>query len=180
MNIPLVMNAAPIDSINNQIKSNEAEFISKNSILPNNTSNTSNTKKETNVNTLKSLIQNIHNNTDNNEEGDLYNSLSNYESATQKSFKPNYKIDNNLINSSNTQLAYTRETNNNNNNTTNNLNIENKEELLQKLNYIIYTLDKQKDIKSDQKIEELLLYSFLGMFIIYVLDSFTKIGKYKR
>ena len=98
--------------------------------------------------------------------------------ATQKSFKPNYKIDNNLINSSNTQLAYTRESKNNN--TTNNLNIENKEELLQKLNYIIYTLDKQKDIKSDQKIEELLLYSFLGMFIIYVLDSFTKIGKYKR
>ena len=96
----------------------------------------------------------------------------------QKSYKPNYKIDNNLINSSNTQLAYTRESNNNN--TTNNLNIENKEELLQKLNYIIYTLDKQKDIKSDQKIEELLLYSFLGMFIIYVLDSFTKIGKYKR
>ena len=39
---------------------------------------------------------------------------------------------------------------------------------------------KQKDIKSDQKIEELLLYSFLGIFIIYVLDSFTKIGKYKR
>ena len=176
MNIPLVMNAAPIDGNNNQIKSNEAEFISKNSILPNNT----NTKKDSNVNTLKSLIQNIHNNTDNNEEGDLYNSLSNYESATQKSFKPNYKIDNNLINSSNTQLAYTRESNNNNNNTTNNLNIENKEELLQKLNYIIYTLDKQKDIKSDQKIEELLLYSFLGMFIIYVLDSFTKIGKYKR
>ena len=40
MNIPLVMNAAPIDSNNNQIKSNETEFISKNSILPNNISNT--------------------------------------------------------------------------------------------------------------------------------------------
>ena len=33
-------------SNNNQIKSSEAEFISKNSILPNNTSNT---KKETNL-----------------------------------------------------------------------------------------------------------------------------------
>ena len=173
MNIPLVMNAAPIDSNNNQIKSNETEFISKNSILPNNISNT---KKKTNVNTLKNLIQNIHNN-DNNEEGDLYNSLSNYESVTQKSSKPKYNIDNDLINSSNTQLAYSKE---GNNKTTSNLNIENKEEVLQKLNYIIYTLDKQKDIKSDQKIEELLLYSFLGVFIIYVLDSFTKIGKYKR
>ena len=173
MNIPLVMNAAPIDSNNNQIKSNETEFISKNSILPNNISNT---KKKTNVNTLKNLIQNIHDN-DNNEEGDLYNSLSNYESVTQKSSKPKYNIDNDLINSSNTQLAYSKERNNN---TTSNLNIENKEEVLQKLNYIIYTLDKQKDIKSDQKIEELLLYSFLGVFIIYVLDSFTKIGKYKR
>ena len=173
MNIPLVMNAAPIDSNNNQIKSNETEFISKNSILPNNISNT---KKKTNVNTLKNLIQNIHDN-DNNEEGDLYNSLSNYESVTQKSSKPKYNIDNDLINSSNTQLAYSKE---GNNKTTSNLNIENKEEVLQKLNYIIYTLDKQKDIKSDQKIEELLLYSFLGVFIIYVLDSFTKIGKYKR
>ena len=174
MNIPLVMNAAPIDSNNNQLQSNETEFISKNSILPNNISNT---KKKTNVNTLKNLIQNIHDN-DNNEEGDLYNSLSNYESVTQKSSKPKYNIDNDLINSSNTQLAYSKERNNNN--TTSNLNIENKEEVLQKLNYIIYTLDKQKDIKSDQKIEELLLYSFLGVFIIYVLDSFTKIGKYKR
>ena len=62
----------------------------------------------------------------------------------------------------------------------NNLRIDNKDELLNKINYIIYTLDKQKDIKGEQKIEEILLYSFIGIFIIYVLDSFTKIGKYKR
>ena len=172
MNNPLVMNPAPIDSNNNQIKSKETDFISKNSILPSSTNN----EKKTNVNTLKNLIQNIHDNSKD-EDGDLYNSLSNYESVTQKSYKPKYHIENNLINSSNTKLAYSKEKKNN---AINNLNIENKEELLQKLNYIIYTLDKQKDIKSDQKIEELLLYSFLGVFIIYVLDSFTKIGKYKR
>jgi hypothetical protein len=28
--------------------------------------------------------------------------------------------------------------------------------------------------------EEVVLYSFLGIFIIYIVDSFTRIGKYTR
>lgn len=50
----------------------------------------------------------------------------------------------------------------------------------EKLNYLIYLLEQQRDVKGNQTVEELLLYSFLGVFIIYVLDSFAKIGKYKR
>lgn len=54
------------------------------------------------------------------------------------------------------------------------------DELLSKLNYIIKMFEEQKDIKTNQKNEEVVLYCFLGIFVIYVLDSFVSIGKYKR
>jgi hypothetical protein len=57
---------------------------------------------------------------------------------------------------------------------------QNKDELLNKLNYIIDMFEEQKDHKTNQKNEEVVLYCFLGIFIIYVLDSFVYIGKYKR
>ena len=59
-------------------------------------------------------------------------------------------------------------------------NIPNQNELLQKLNYIIELFEEQKEIKTNQKNEEVVLYCFLGIFVIYVLDSFVYIGKYKR
>tara|TARA_Y100000992_G_scaffold270038_1_gene210145 strand:- start:126 stop:662 length:537 start_codon:yes stop_codon:yes gene_type:complete len=52
--------------------------------------------------------------------------------------------------------------------------------LLTKLNYIIDMFEEQKEIRTNQKNEEVILYSFLGIFVIYVLDSFVCIGKYKR
>lgn len=52
--------------------------------------------------------------------------------------------------------------------------------LLMKLNRIIEMFEEQKDIRTNQKNEETVLYCFLGIFVIYVLDSFVKIGKYKR
>ena len=59
-------------------------------------------------------------------------------------------------------------------------NTANKDEMLKKLDYLIYLLENQKDIKSGSVTEELILYSFLGVFIIYVLDSFVKVAKYTR
>ena len=56
----------------------------------------------------------------------------------------------------------------------------NNKELINKLNYIINLLEEQSDEKSNNVIEEIILYSFLGIFIIFVLDSFTKTGKYIR
>jgi hypothetical protein len=52
--------------------------------------------------------------------------------------------------------------------------------LLEKLNYMIYLLEEQKDEKTGTVMEEVVLYSFLGIFIIYIVDSFTRIGKYTR
>ena len=58
--------------------------------------------------------------------------------------------------------------------------VYNNQEILQKLNYIINSFEEQKEIKTNQKNEEVVLYCFLGIFVIYVLDSFVYIGKYSR
>ena len=52
--------------------------------------------------------------------------------------------------------------------------------LIEKLNYMINLLEEQQDQKSGSVTEEVVLYSFLGVFIIFVVDSFTKVGKYTR
>ena len=52
--------------------------------------------------------------------------------------------------------------------------------LLEKLNYMIHLLEEQQDEKVGSVTEEVILYSFLGIFIIFLVDSFTKVGKYKR
>jgi len=56
----------------------------------------------------------------------------------------------------------------------------NNSELLKKLDNILYLLEEQHEEKTNYITEELILYIFLGVFIIYVLDSFVKIGKYVR
>jgi hypothetical protein len=55
-----------------------------------------------------------------------------------------------------------------------------KDELMEKLNYVIHLLEEQSDEKTANVTEELILYCFLGVFVIFVLDSFAKIGKYVR
>ena len=55
-----------------------------------------------------------------------------------------------------------------------------KDELLEKLNYMVHLLEEQKDEKTDNVTEELVLYLFLGVFIIFVTDSFARAGKYAR
>ena len=52
--------------------------------------------------------------------------------------------------------------------------------LLIKVNHILELLEQQKEIKTNQKNEEIVLYCFLGLFIIYIIDSFVSIGKYSR
>ena len=46
--------------------------------------------------------------------------------------------------------------------------------LIEKLNYIIHMLEEKKDEKTGHVIEELVLYCFLGVFIIFVIDTFTR------
>ena len=52
--------------------------------------------------------------------------------------------------------------------------------LIEKLNYMINLLEEQQDQKTGSVTEEVVLYSFLGVFIIFVVDSFTRVGKYVR
>lgn len=55
-----------------------------------------------------------------------------------------------------------------------------KDLLIEKLNYMIELLEEQKEEKTGHISEELILYSFLGVFIIFVVDSFARAGKYVR
>jgi len=52
--------------------------------------------------------------------------------------------------------------------------------LTKKLNYIIHLLEEQQDEKTNNVTEEKILYMFLGVFIIFIVDSFAKVGKYVR
>jgi hypothetical protein len=59
-------------------------------------------------------------------------------------------------------------------------NKETPNEMLRKLNSILEMFEDQKEIKTGQKNEEIVLYCFLGVFVIYIMDSFVNIGKYSR
>ncbi len=52
--------------------------------------------------------------------------------------------------------------------------------LLQKLNYMITLLEEQQDERTNNVTEEVVLYSFLGIFIIFIADTFVRAGKYVR
>jgi hypothetical protein len=49
-----------------------------------------------------------------------------------------------------------------------------------KLNHIIALLEQKQDEKTETVFEELVLYLFLGFLIIYIIDSFVRVGKYVR
>ena len=53
-------------------------------------------------------------------------------------------------------------------------------ELLDKLNYMIHLLEEQQEEKTGHVTEEIILYSFLGVFLIFIVDSFARAGKYMR
>ena len=49
-----------------------------------------------------------------------------------------------------------------------------------KLDYLINLLEEQQSEKTNNVTEEILLYAFLGIFIIFIVDSFSRVGKYVR
>jgi hypothetical protein len=57
---------------------------------------------------------------------------------------------------------------------------QNQDLLIQKLNYMITLLEDQQDEKTNHVTEEVVLYSFLGIFIIFIADTFVRAGKYVR
>ena len=52
--------------------------------------------------------------------------------------------------------------------------------LIAKLDYIVHLLEEQHNEKTNYITEELILYLFLGIFILFVLDSFARASKYVR
>ena len=54
------------------------------------------------------------------------------------------------------------------------------DKLMEKINYMIHLLENQQNEKTDNVTEEFILYTFLGVFIIFIVDSFARTGKYTR
>lgn len=52
--------------------------------------------------------------------------------------------------------------------------------LMEKINYMIHLLEQQHNEKTSNITEEFILYTFLGVFIIFIVDSFARAGKYIR
>jgi hypothetical protein len=53
--------------------------------------------------------------------------------------------------------------------------------LMEKINYMIHLMEEQQHERTNNITEEFLLYTFLGVFVIYVVDSFSRSGgKYTR
>ena len=54
------------------------------------------------------------------------------------------------------------------------------DKVMEKINYMIHLLEESQSEKTNNVTEEFILYTFLGMFIIFVVDSFARSGKYIR
>jgi hypothetical protein len=91
---------------------------------------------------------------------------------------PNYNATN-----KNTNIEHNKQYNSSANssaNSSNNVTSDSNQVLIEKLNYMINLLEEQQDQKTGSVTEEVVLYSFLGVFIIFVVDSFARVGKYVR
>jgi len=50
----------------------------------------------------------------------------------------------------------------------------------EKINYMIHLLEAQESERTANITEEFILYTFLGVFMIYICDSFSRGGRYTR
>ena len=54
------------------------------------------------------------------------------------------------------------------------------EKLMEKINRMLHILEEQQYEPTKHITEEFILYTFLGVFVIYIVDSFSRAGKYIR
>jgi len=146
-------------------------------------SNMSNEYNQNNQNVFRTLGKPPQPNYDNSDNLDLNNFNMNY--GDNKSIEEYYKKVlpgyNGNMNTKNINSINKPYYNVNQNDFNNNLNDNgSKDILLQKLNYMIHLLEEKQDEKTNNVTEEVVLYSFLGIFIIFVVDSFARAGKYMR
>jgi len=57
-------------------------------------------------------------------------------------------------------------------------NFENK--IMDRIQYLTHLMEEMQNEKTANVTEEFVLYTMLGVFVIYVVDSFTRVGKYTR
>lgn len=175
----LAFYASPVDFQKNDKLNNKIEELKKNKISANLLKKLSSSNEST--------IQNIHNNINNfkeeseNDLADFYNKEMNV-SLEKKISETQHKQNMNSDNLQNKSYLISNNLDMNKINTDNmsNTSYHSNKEIMNKLNYIINMFEKQREIKTNQKNEEVVMYCFLGIFVIYVLDSFVYIGKYSR
>ena len=143
-----------------------------------------NTKLKENMTNLNSQIEPMENDI-----VDLQTLKNNFlnDKAVEKYYQnliPNYnnRSNNNIhpVNSEYNKPYYPVSNLQNLNNNNDNMFSENYKLLVDKLNYMINLLEEQQDQKTNNVTEEVVLYSFLGIFIIFIVDSFARVGKYVR
>jgi hypothetical protein len=54
------------------------------------------------------------------------------------------------------------------------------DKIMEKINYMIHLLEEQQHEKTANISEEFVLYTLLGVFVIFTVDSFTRAGRYVR
>jgi cytochrome c1 len=113
----------------------------------------------------------------------MYSDLANQDDETQnkdydyyKRFVPNYQDMYKGVSNYQSTQPYTYM----NNSTETNTHKSSNDILIEKLNYMIHLLEEQQDERTNNVTEEVILYSFLGIFIIFIVDSFARVGKYIR
>jgi hypothetical protein len=162
----LAFYASPIDYKNNDLENkikSEKIKIDKNALM---------TIQQGSLEESPTNIVDIHKNLKEDSDAELSNF---YKNEIKPEFKnefkheikvhPQYKTNDYMILNSTNSFEPKRHTN---------------QELLDKMNKILEMFEDQKEIKTGQKNEEIVLYCFLGVFIIYIMDSFVKIGRYSR
>ena len=54
------------------------------------------------------------------------------------------------------------------------------DKMMEKINYLIHLMEDNQNERTSNITEEFILYTFLGVFVIFVVDSFSRCGKYVR
>tara|TARA_B100000424_G_C22934138_1_gene496961 strand:+ start:846 stop:1460 length:615 start_codon:yes stop_codon:yes gene_type:complete len=202
----LAIYAAPFENNNNKnykLIDNDENIIEKKKSAKNRTQKKRRNLDEKIDNDVLNTIQQIHNSIDNNDDDDDNNNFvppppaisagservdmrnelqeeqeeddqfsTPYVKQYYNQFNSNLAVSNSAIDDS----AYRNTLTNPNIQLSNNSN----DDLINKMNHMIHLLEDQQSRKTEHVTEEIILYSFLGIFTIFVVDSFAKVGKYVR
>jgi hypothetical protein len=163
----LAFYASPVDYRNNDL---ENKVMSDKKIDKQALQMLQNNMSKSTENYSVSSITDLHNNLKADNEKELFKFYDNELNNTNEKVNtlPIIKTDQYLLMEDQTNVEkYNKKQNNN-------------QEVIERLNRMIEMFEEQKEIKTNKKNEEIILYCFLGVFTIYIIDSFVSIGKYSR